>query len=67
MYSGTVSVGERRFKVIRVCREEHMTDELKEAIKQSNILINVVLSDGKGNLLFCHEIKDVEFTDVTNE
>lgn len=62
-----VNVGERKFSVIRTCREEFTTEEVKESIKQRNPLIDVVLSDGRGSLLFCHEMKDVQFRDVPIE
>jgi len=59
-----VSIGDRKFIVIRSCRTEHMTDELKESIKMNNRLIDVVLSDNNGNLLFCHEPKEAQFRDI---
>ena len=62
-----VSIGDRKFIVIRKCRSEFMTDELREMIKLSNGLINIVLSDRDGNLLFCHEPKDAVFRDLTEE
>jgi hypothetical protein len=62
-----VSVRERKFKVVRICREEFTTDEVKESIKQQNSLIDVVLSDGKGSLFFCHEMKDAQFREPTEE
>lgn len=55
-----VSVGDRKFKVIRECRQEMTSDQVRESIKNRNMLIDVVLSDGKGNLLFCHEARIVE-------
>jgi hypothetical protein len=62
-----VSVGERKFKVVRTCREEFTSEEVKECIKHNNPLIDVVLSDGRGNLLFCHETRDVQFRDLVPE
>lgn len=62
-----VTVGDRKFNVIRVCREEFITEETKDSIKNNNPLIDVVLRDGKGNLLFCHEARDVQFRDLTEE
>lgn len=62
-----VNVGERKFTVMRTCREEFTSEDVRESIKQRNSLIDVVLSDGRGNLLFCHEMKDVQFRDVSPE
>lgn len=62
-----VNVGERKFSVIRTCREEFTSDETREFIKQRNPLIDVVLSDGRGSLLFCHEMKEAQFRDVVPE
>lgn len=53
--------------VVRACRSENMTEEKRTAIKNSNHLIDIVLDDGKGNLLFCHEAKIVEYKDVISE
>ena len=59
-----VNVGERKFRVIRACREEFTTEDVKESIKSLNPLIDVVISDGRGNLLFCNEMTDAKFRDV---
>lgn len=59
-----VNVGERKFRVIRACREEFTSEDVKESIKSLNPLIDVVISDGRGHLLFCNEMKDAEFRDV---
>lgn len=53
-----VTVQDRKFKIIRVCKEQNTTDDVREIIKLNNLLIDVVLRDGSGNLLFCHEIRD---------
>ena len=62
-----ISIEERKFVIIRTCREDMVSDELRESIKASNGLIDVVLRDGRGVLLFCHEVKDAQFRDVTEE
>lgn len=67
MYRKVISIGDRRFSIIRVAREDRTSEEAKEAIKESNELIDVVLRDGKGSLLFCQEVKDVQFRDVLIE
>lgn len=59
-----ISLGDRKFKVIRTCREEFTSQETRDYIKDSNILVDIVLRDGSGNLLFCHEMKDAQFRDV---
>jgi hypothetical protein len=59
-----VNIGERKFSVVRISREEFTTDDVKDSIKQRNPLIDVVISDGRGHLLFCHEMKDAQFRDV---
>lgn len=59
-----VNIGERKFRVIRSCREEFTTEDVKESIKSFNPLIDVVISDGRGSLLFCHEMKDAKFRDL---
>jgi hypothetical protein len=59
-----VTMGERKFVVIRKCKSEFMTDELRESIKARNPLIDIVLSDGRGYFLFCHEPKVVEYRDI---
>ncbi len=59
-----VSMGDRKFLVIRSCRSQNMTEEKRHAIKDSNILIDIVLDDGRGNMLFCHEARVVEYRDV---
>lgn len=67
MYRKVISIGDRRFSIIRIAREDRTSEEAKEAIKESNELIDVVLRDGKGSLLFCQEVKDVQFRDVLIE
>jgi hypothetical protein len=62
-----ISIEERKFVVLRTCREDMVSDEIRESIKASNGLIDVVLSDGRGGILFCHEVKDVQFRDITEE
>jgi hypothetical protein len=59
-----VSMGDRKFLVVRSCRSEGMTEEKRNAIKNSSILIDIVLDDGRGNMLFCHEARDVEYRDI---
>lgn len=41
-----------------------MTDERRESIKESNSLIDAVIDDGKGSLLFCHEAKDITYREI---
>lgn len=62
-----ITLGDRKFKVIRICREATTSDVLREAIKNGNRLIDVVLSDGKGNILFCHEAKDMETREIKDD
>lgn len=62
-----ITLQDRKFKVIRSCRESLTTQETREFIKLCNPLIDIVLSDGHGNLLFCHEAKDAQVRDATNE
>lgn len=62
-----VSMGDRKFMVIRQCRSENITEEKRNAIKNSNSLIDIVLDDGRGSLLFCHEAKEVQWRDVERE
>lgn len=62
-----IRIGERTFSVVRACRSESMTDERRESIKSSNIMIDVVIDDGKGYLLFCHEVKDASYRETVME
>jgi len=59
-----IKLEDRRFKVIRVCRDEFTSQETRDSIKNNNILIDIVLRDGTGNLLFCHEMKEATFRDI---
>lgn len=59
-----IRIEDRSFKVIRVARESLMTGEIQESIKNGNPLIDIVIRDGKGGLLFCHEIKSVDFREI---
>lgn len=59
-----IKLEDRRFKVIRVCKDELTSQETRDFIKNNNILIDIVLRDGTGNLLFCHEMKEAVFRDV---
>jgi hypothetical protein len=63
-----VSIDDRRFFVIRSCKSLGMTEEKRCTIKDSNPLIDIVLDDGRGNMLFCHEARVVEYrTEGTQE
>lgn len=62
-----VSMGDRKFMVIRQCRSEFLSEQTRTSIRDSNALIDIVLDDGRGNMLFCHEIKDVQFRDLVRE
>lgn len=59
-----IKLEDRRFKVMRVCRDEFTSQETRDFIKNNNILIDIVLRDGAGNLLFCHEMKEAVFRDI---
>lgn len=62
-----VSMGDRKFMVIRQCRSEFLSEQARISIRDSNSLIDIVLDDGRGNMLFCHEIKDAQFRDLVRE
>lgn len=59
-----VKMGDRAFSIIRATNESLTTKETQDRIRDGNRMINVVLSDGKGSLLFCHEIRDAKFRDI---
>lgn len=60
-----IKIEDRSFRVVRVANESLMTNEIQESIKNANPLIDIVIRDGKGALLFCHEIKSVDFREIT--
>lgn len=67
MKKSIVKIGERSFHVIRVTNESLTTKETQDSIKNGNNMIDIVLRDGKGSLLFCHEVKDAIFRDIDKE
>lgn len=59
-----IKMGDRAFSVIRSTNESLTTKETQDSIKNGNRMIDIVLRDGRGSLLFCHEVKDVLFRDI---
>lgn len=59
-----IKMGDRAFSVIRSTNESLTTKDVQDSIKNGNRMIDIVLRDGRGSLLFCHEVKDVQFRDV---
>lgn len=59
-----VKINDRTFSVIRSTNESLTTKDVQDSIKNGNRMIDIVLRDGRGSLLFCHEVKDVQFRDV---